>query len=200
MKQLKLMLVAAFCLAASASQAQKLKVTSGKEKDLASFKSYNIEYTYAEDLKVGKKTETEYLDEKRSEKNAEEAGTGDAWVDTWNENKEGGKFFEKFETLFNEQLLKAGVEGSRDNASADCTLKLNIYYMDPGFNVGVMKRPAYVSMTATFVADGNEVVVMDLSMAPGQAYAVDFDASFRISESFAKTGKTLGAYLAKKVY
>ncbi|MCV9388643.1 hypothetical protein [Reichenbachiella ulvae] len=198
---LRLLLIAALMVFVGSASAQKLKVKSGNVKDLSSFKSYNMEYTYHEDLMVGKKTEEEYLEEKRTEKNADEAGTGDAWVATWNENKEGGKFFEKFETLFNDQLTKAGVSGTRDNADADCTLKMDVYYLDPGFNVGVMRRPAYVSMTATFVADGQEIAVIDLEMAPGQgAGGYDFDASYRISESFEKTGKTLGGYLDKKVY
>jgi len=183
------------------SEAQKLKVVSGKIKDLSSYKSYNMVYSYDEGLKIGKKTEEVYLEEKREAKNESEAGAGDAWVAKWEENKEGGKFFEKFETLFNNVLEDKGVTGSRDNADADCTIQVNVFFLDPGFNVGVARRPAYLSTTATFIVDGEEVVTINMDKAPGQgAMGYDFDAEYRISESFEKTGKTLGKALAKQAY
>ncbi|MBU2916021.1 MULTISPECIES: hypothetical protein [Reichenbachiella] len=198
---MKTTIVAFFVLFAFAGYSQKLKVTSGKLKALSAYKSYNMEYTYHEDLKIGKKSEEEYLSEKQTDKNEKEAGSGDAWVAAWHENKEGGKFFEKFETLFNDVLSGDGVTASRDNEGADCTLKLEVYFLDPGYHIGISSKPAYVSMTATFVADGQEIAVVDLSKAPGQgAGGYDFDAAYRISESFAKTGKTLGKELSKQAY
>lgn len=183
------------------SEAQKLKVVSGKLKDLSSYKSYNMVYTYNEGLKIGKKTEESYLEEKRVKKNEAEAGTGDAWVAKWEENKGGGRFFDKFETLFNDVLSEKGVSGSRDNADADCTIQVNVYYLDPGFNVGVTRRPAFLSTTATFVVDGNEIAKVDMVKAPGQdGMGFDFDAAYRIQESFAKTAKTLAKTMAKQAY
>ncbi|PIB37170.1 hypothetical protein BFP72_18030 [Reichenbachiella sp. 5M10] len=199
--KIKFTLVVAMLLMVFGSQAQKLKVTSGKLKALSSYKSYNMEYSYHEGLKIGKKTEEEYLAEKKEAKNEKEAGTGDAWVATWHENKEGGKFFDKFETLFNEVLSKDGVTASRDNADAPCTIKIEVYFLDPGYHIGISSKPAYVSMKATFVADGSEIAVVDLAKAPGQgAGGYDFDASYRISEAFEKTGKTLAKELSKQAY
>ncbi len=193
--------LAALMLISIGSEAQKLKVTSGKLKDLSAHKSFNMEYTYEDGLLIGKKTEKEYVEEKVTSKNEKEAGTGDAWAKKWEENKEGGKFFEKFETLFNDVLKGDGVTASRDNADATCTLKINVYFMDPGYNIGISSRPAYVSMTATFVADGKTLAVVDMVKAPGTgAGGYDFDASYRISESFAKSAKTLAKNLAKGAY
>lgn len=195
---LPLMLI---CFIIGNTSAQKLKVVSGKLKSLAPYKSFNMEYEYEDGLTIGKKTEKEYVDEKVTEKNEKEPGSGDAWAKKWNENKEGGLFFQKLETLFNEVLKSKGVEGKRNNASAPCTIKFKVYYLDPGFNVGVARRPAYVSMKATFIADGKEIAVVDLEKAPGAgAGGYDFDAAYRLSEGFEKTGKTLGKTLAKEVY
>ncbi|UXP33674.1 hypothetical protein N6H18_06870 [Reichenbachiella agarivorans] len=198
---LKPVLVAVLVLFALGTQAQKLKVTSGKLKDVAGNKSFNMVYTYDDNLKLGKKSEADYVAENIEKKNKKEAGTGDAWAAKWQENKEGGKFFDKFEELFNDVLSGNGVTASRDNADATCTITLNVYYLDPGYNVGVQRKPAYLSTTATFTVDGKEVAVVDMSMAPGQdAMGYDFDSSYRIAEAFAKTGKTLGKTVAKEAF
>ncbi|MGL1885316.1 MAG: hypothetical protein OCD76_02280 [Reichenbachiella sp.] len=194
-------LIALACMMSMNVDAQKLKVTSGSLKDMSAYKSYDLVYTYSDGLMIGKKTETDYLEEKRTAKNEKEAGTGDAWVAKWQEGKEGGIFFEKFEKLLNETLEESGVNGSRDNASADCTATVNVYYLDPGFNIGITRRPAFTSMTVTFAADGKEVAIVDMSKAPGaDAMGYDFDAKSRIGESFAKSAKTLGKTLAKQAY
>jgi hypothetical protein len=199
--RITLLSLAAVLLVSINSDAQKLKVTSGKLKALSTHKSFNMVYTYEEGLLIGKKTEEEYLEEKVTSKNEKEAGTGDAWAKKWEENKAGGKFFDKFETLFNDVLKGDGVTASRDNADATCTIKVNVYFMDPGYNIGISRRPAYVSMTATFVVDGKDVAVVDMSKAPGAgAGGYDFDASYRISEGFAKSAKTLAKNLAKQAY
>ena len=183
------------------SQAQKLKVTSGKLSALSDHKSFNMEYSYAEGMKIGKKTEKEYVAEKVAAYNKKEAGTGDAWAEKWHGNKEGGKFFDKFEELLNKELSSYGVSGSRDNSSASATLKVNVYYMDPGYNVGVSRRPAYISMTVTFEADGSELAVVDMVKAPGAGGGgYDFDASYRIGEGFAKSAKTLAKSMGKGAY
>jgi len=193
--------VTAILLLSFTIEAQKLKVTSGKLKSLSDHKSFNMVYTYEDGLKIGKKTEAVYTAEKVADKNEDEAGSGDAWLVKWEENKQGGKFFDKFETLFNEVLESKGVSGSRDNSSATCTLTIDVYYMDPGYNVGISRRPAYVSMTATFTADGNELAVVNMVKAPGSgAGGYDFDAAYRISEGFEKSGKTLAKSLAKGAY
>lgn len=183
------------------AHAQKVKVKSGSLKSVKEYKTFNMEYTYTDGLSIGKKSEKEYVAEKVSEKNAKEAGTGDAWEKKWTENKEGGLFFDKFETLFNEVLKGKGVTAKRKNDKAVCTIKVNVYYLDPGFNVGVARQPARVSMTATFVANGKELAVVDMEKAPGGgAGGYDFDAAYRLSEGFEKCGKTLGKTLAKEAY
>jgi len=183
------------------AEAQKLKVTSGKLKDLSSYKSYNMVYTYEDGLKIGKKSEADYVAEKVVGKNEKEAGTGDTWAEKWHGNKEGGKFFEKFEELLNKELGNYGVSASRDNASASATMNVNVYYMDPGYNIGISRKPAYVSMTVTFVADGSELAVVDMVKAPGSGGSgYDFDASYRIGEGFAKSAKNLAKSMGKGAY
>ena len=188
-------------LIAFTASAQKVNITSGKLKNLVSHKSFNMEYSYENGLQIGKKTEKDYVAEKIKTKNEKKAGAGDEWNEKWQNNKVEGAFFDKMETLFNKVMAEHGVSASRNNDKATCTAKVQVYYMDPGFNVGVARRPAYVSMKVTFVADGKELVQMDLIKAPGRdAMGYDFDVSYRLSEAFEKSGKTLGKTLAKQVY
>ncbi len=75
------------------------------------------------------------------------------------------------------------------------------WFTEPGFNVGVMRMPAYTNMEAQFVKTGTtaEEAVITMTKAPGaDAMGFDYDAGARISESYAKAGKSLGAFLEKQ--
>lgn len=182
-------------------EAQKLKVTSGKFSALSKHKSFNVVYTYKDGFMVGKKTEKVYLKTTIDKKNKKEAGAGDTWAKKWEEHKVGGYYFDKFETLFNDVLKDQKVSCSRENDKATCTMNVEVYYIDPGYNVGVSRKPAFVSMTVSFVADGKELVAVNMVRAPGTtAMGYDFDAALRISESFEKSGKTLGKTIYKQIY
>ena len=74
--------------------------------------------------------------------------------------------------------------------------------LEPGFNVGIMRRPALVSTVAEFVETKNrsrklaEIAILE---APGRdAGGYDFDVGYRLQEGYAKTGKELGAFVYKK--
>ena len=74
---------------------QKLK--SGDLKILKGQSTINLQYDYSA-MAVGKfSTEAEYLKKGTDERNAKEAGTGDAWAAKWNSGKT-----EKYQPAFEE--------------------------------------------------------------------------------------------------
>lgn len=84
---------------------------------------------------------------------------------------------------------------------APYTLVVKTIFTEPGFNVGVMRMPAYTNMEASFVKTGTTTyeAVITMMKAPGaDAMGFDYDAGARISESYAKAGKSLGAFLQKQ--
>lgn len=177
------------------AMAQKIKVLNG---DVTAFKGkteLNIQYDYST-MGVGKfKNEADYVDKKVSEYNAKEAGKGDAWAEAW-VNDRSTRYEPKFEELF-EKNTPIELDGS---GSSDYTLTFKTTFIEPGFNIGLTKKPA--SMNGELIltdASGKELVKIAAYACPGsQAMGFDFDSGTRISESYAKCAKSLGKYIAKK--
>jgi hypothetical protein len=152
-------------------------------------------------MKVGKNlSEDKYLKERVEKYNKEERGKGDRFKKSWLGARED-RYEPKFETLRSKYLSKYKMDVVRDK-EAKYTLIVKTVYTEPGFNIGVMKRPASVTFEFVFVetATGKIKAKYFLDKVPGsQMNGYDFDACTRIAESYAKAGKMLGAYIAKGV-
>jgi len=198
MKFTKLLAVALFVLTAFTGFGQSLKLKSGKLDFLKGQKTVNVVYVY-DNMNVAKGTEQEYIDKKVTEHNKKEAGKGDEWKKNWIGARQQ-RYQPKFEELMNKRLEDVGVKVG-NYPDAPYTLILKTTFTEPGFNVGVMRMPAYTNLEADFVKTGttNSEAVITMEKSPGaDAMGYDFDAGSRISESYAKAGKSLGAYLVKQ--
>ncbi len=178
--------------------AQKIKLESGSIAEIAKEKKINIQYDYSE-FNVGKAgPEADYVKEKVTEYNKDEAGKGDKWQKGWVDARKT-RYEPKFEELINKMLEEKGIKHGV-NPDAKYTLIVKTTFVEPGFNIGVMKQPAYVSFEYKYVETANpstEVAKMTLLKVVGsQAMGYDFDAGSRIAESYAKGGKILGKYIA----
>lgn len=197
MKNLTLLLAVAGLLAfALPANAQKMKVTKGDLKALKGEKAINTEFTY-ENMGVGKfKKEAEYVDKKVKEYNEKESGRGDKWKEAWVADRQN-----RFEPQFNELLAKYAEMDAGDHPDAKYTLVFNTSFTEPGFNVGVMRKNAYIDGTATIVETANRdkvVAVITVDNSPGRsAGGYDFDTGERISEAYAKAGKEIGKMVVK---
>lgn len=186
-----------FTVNAGVVSAQKIKVESGSIAAIKSEKSINLQYDYS-DFGVGKfKSEEEYLKKKSDEYNEKEPGKGDKFRAGWiGARKE--RYQPKFEELINDVLKKSGVSVG-NNPDAKYTLIVKTTFIEPGFNIGIMKQAAYVSFEYIFVETANPTsVVAKLSQqkVPGsQVMGYDYDAGTRIAESYAKGGKMLGKFI-----
>lgn len=189
-------------LAADASLAQRVDLRSGDVSVLAGQKTVNVEYDYSE-FGVGKfATEQEYLDKKSAEYNAKEAGKGDAWKKAWVEDRKA-RYEPKFEELFNKGLEDKGITLVKGRPDAQYTLIVKTKFVEPGFNVGVMRKNAYVDFEVDLVESANKsgkVAEIGMRNVPGGQFGgFDFDTGVRIAESYAKAGKSLAAFLDKKL-
>ncbi|MTI28590.1 hypothetical protein [Fulvivirga kasyanovii] len=200
MKTKNLMMMLLLLASVTGVSAQKINVKSGDLDFLKNQKKLNITYDYS-NMGVGKfDKEEDYINKKVTELNEKEAGSGDKWKQNWiSDRKE--RFEPKFEELFNKTLEKNNLKGG-DFADAEYTLILKTTFTEPGFNVGVARKNAYTDLEAVFVKTGSTdpVAVVTIEKSPGRGgMGYDFDTGFRIQESYAKAGKELGQYLAKKV-
>jgi hypothetical protein len=184
------------------SFAQRVDLRSGDVSVLSGQKTVNIEYDYSS-FGVGKfATEQEYLDKKSAEYNSKEAGKGDTWKKAWFEDRKA-RFEPKFEELFNKGLGEKGLQAVQGRPDAAYTLIVRTKFIEPGFNVGVMRKNAYVDYEVDLVESTNKsakVAEITMRNVPGGQFGgFDFDTGVRIAESYAKAGKSLAAFLEKKL-
>ncbi|HTG57283.1 MAG TPA: hypothetical protein VL943_13490 [Niabella sp.] len=190
--QAKQLLLAAALFIGMASSAQKIKKTKGDFTPLQSEKSINIEFKY-DGLAVGKfKNEDDYVAKKTEEYNKKEAGKGDKWATDWK-----GDRSRAYEPQFLEQFGEKS--GLKNEKTAKYTLIFQTTFIEPGFNVGAWRKNAYINGTVTIVETANRdnvLAVINVENAPGRdAMGVDFDTAWRISEAYAKAGKSLANFI-----
>jgi hypothetical protein len=194
------LIVASICI--TDAVAQRLDLKSGDVSVLAGQKMVNVEYDYSS-FGVGKfATEKEYLEKKSAEYNAKEAGKGDSWKQAWVDDRKN-RFEPKFEELFNKGLEGKGISLVGGNSGAKYTLIVRTTFVEPGFNVGVMRKNATVDFEFDLVETGNKsskVAQMVVNKVPGaMVFGMDFDTGARLAESYAKAGKVLANYIEKKL-
>lgn len=174
----------------SVAYAQKIKVTKGSLAVLKGQSEVNCVFTY-DNMAVGKfDKEEDYVKDRKDKMNEKEAGTGDKWAAGW-VNDRANRFAPKFYELFN----KDGSITAGEKPNAKYTMIFHTSFTEPGFNVGVARRPAFINAEVSVVETsnkGNVVCELTIQNAPGSgAFGADFDTGFRIQECYAVCGKRL---------
>ncbi|MCW3463732.1 hypothetical protein [Chitinophaga nivalis] len=178
--------------------AQKIRLTEGDLSVLKGETKLNVLYTY-DSLGVGKfDNEDDYIAKKVEEYNKKESGRGDTWAKAWKSDR-NRRFEPKFHELFNEHGdLKIG-----KYKNAKYTLIFHTTFIEPGWNVGVMRKNAYIDAEVFIVdATDNSKVLAKLTVndAPGRTFGgYDFDTGTRLAESYAIAGKKLAKFINKKI-
>ena len=189
-------LVMAFALYANA---QKIVISQGKLTDLVGQTKMNLQYDFSSFGVGSYATEQAYVDYKKGEYAKSDPKKADDFEAGWKAARE-----KYYQPKFEEQINK--YDGGKlavfpNTTDAKYTLILKTTFIEPGFNVGVMKKPAYVNVEYSIVETANPSNIIfkaAQSKIPGSQFGgYDFDASTRIAESYAKAGKMFGALMAK---
>lgn len=175
--------------------AQKIKLVEGDLSVLKDQKGVKTIFSY-DDMSVGKfPKEADYIAKKKADYNAKEAGSGDKWEKAWFDDRK-----ERFEPQFRE-LFSKYAELSTVAEDAPYTLIFKTTKTEPGWNVGVTRAPAYIDGEAWIVkSDSPEKAIAKITItkSPGRdAFGYDFETGARLTESYAKAGKELGAFIKK---
>ncbi|PSL46764.1 hypothetical protein CLV51_103746 [Chitinophaga niastensis] len=184
-------LLAVMCIPALA---QKIKLVDGDLSPIRDQKKINMEFTY-DHLSVGKDNESDYVRKKTDEYNKKEAGKGDTWAKAWKDDRPT-RFEPKFDSLFNEN----GDISVGDFPDAKYTMIFHTTFMEPGFNVGIARKNAYIDAEVQIVETGNKskvVAKISIDNAPGRMMGFDFDTGMRIMEAYAVSGKKLAKFMGK---
>lgn len=203
MKIFKTVIAALIVLSVTAVQAQKITIKKGDLGFLKGQTEVLTDYDYSS-MAVGKfDKEEDYVAKKVSEYNGKNPGTGDEWAEKWVADREG-RFHPMFEELLNEYTSNANCSFNQSNINAKYTLILKTTFTEPGWNIGISRRDAEINVEVIFVETANpdnELAVIEMTRIPGRgALGNDYDTGYRISEGYAKGGKSLGAFLMKKAF
>jgi hypothetical protein len=183
----------------------KVRLKAGSFDLLKPQTALNVEYDY-QGLRIGrlkKKSvpEQECIDARVAELNARNAGTGDLWRHEWFGNR-SLRYHPKFEALLNKQLAGGKttlISGAHPDAPY--TLVLKVQYLEPGWHVGIAARPALLTSEAVLVETRDRArtvaTVSLINMVGMDAWGMAYDGSWRIQESYAKSGKELGSLIRK---
>lgn len=190
-----------FFLMTGGVNAQKVTLESGNLSVIKGETKFNLEYDYSS-MGVGKfRTEEEYVKTKVEEHNSKEPGKGDKWREGWVSAREN-RYQPKFEELINDGVKKQGMSFGK-NPEAKYTLKVVTTYIEPGWNIGISKKPASANFKYIFYETANPsnvVATYRHNGIPGSQFSgYDFDAGSRIAESYAKGGKMLAGTIGKAV-
>lgn len=202
-KQKLVLILSLLVFSFTAAVAQKVVPVSGDVKVLKGQTKLKVEYDFSKFM-VGKfSDEQAYLADKKGEITKKDgAAKAEEWEKGWKGARET-RYQPKFQELFNDQAKDLPMAISPDFTDAKYTLILKTTFIEPGYNVGVMKKPSYINVEYIFVETANPsnvVAKFSSSNIPGsQAMGYDFDAGSRIAESYAKAGKMIGGYLKKNL-
>lgn len=200
---LNLLAIFAFLIIPFAQYAQfgsyKIIQKSGETSALKDQQVINLVFDYS-NVKVGAyNSESEYIDKKVKEYQEKDPAKAEKWKAGWiNARKE--RYEPKFEELFNKTMKKNNIVAKQGATDAKYTLVVKTTFIEPGFNVGVAKKPAFVNFEYDFIENSSKAPALSLyqnNVIGSQAAGFDFDVSSRVAESYAKGGKMLGGYIAK---
>ena len=138
MKKLRFLATLAFLFVASFAHAERIKLISGDLSVLKGIKKLNVEYDYA-NMEVGKKSEREYVADKKESYNKKEPGRGDKWEESWISDR-SRRFEPRFEEAFNSASnVQIGIYPKEKY-----TLIFKTVFTEPGFNIGITRKNAYI--------------------------------------------------------
>ncbi len=173
-----------------------IKLVSGDVAGVLEKTNVRLEFVY-DGVMVGEMTEADYTAEKVAEKNADEAGAGDAWLKAWNEDRTS-QYHVKFAELLNKYLgKKSDVTVSETAENPDMVMVVKVLRIEPGFYAYMVSGVARLDLEIV-LADGADrsktLATIELLNAPGTAVP---DVRTRVGEAYAKAAKDLAKWLAK---
>ena len=196
----KLLFIVLAALVAVNLPAQNVKLIEGKPDFLGGQKVIKVKFVYDENLKIGKETEKAYLDKKVKDLDKKEPGKGDTWLEEYYDDRTS-TFEPKFMGYFNQIVAPFGVSLEKISEQAEYLMIVNTTFIEPGFNIGYMDKPASVNFEITFTPVNDETKVLakyTLMKSPGGVYGIEFDFGTRIGEAYAIGGQYFAASLVSE--
>jgi hypothetical protein len=184
--------------------AQKIRTVSGSIDPIAEQTQMGALFTY-ENMQVGKLREADYIERKVSDYNKDEPGQGDQWRENWMNDRKGRfepKFLELFNKYMSEDSRNGGITLIPDDGETKYLFHVNTYFTEPGFNIGIMRQNASVTLDINVLdrETGDVISRVLVENASANSFSgLDFDTGFRIQECYAKAGREYAKFLIKNL-
>lgn len=158
-------------------------------------KRVTVEFDYS-NTRVGKYSEKDYVNEKVTEKNEDDPGDGDDWKRKWDAQKDED-FAPEFIRSLAMKFRSKGIEVGKGLSNADAKIIVNVVKIEPGYNVGVMRKNAYIDIEAKTYRVANPDKPIDTFSKVRVVGGDGFDVRKRISYAFRQAGLKLGKHLMR---
>jgi hypothetical protein len=200
MKTNGILFAMAIYLVSSVSMFAQCKLTSGDLKVVKGQSLINLQYDYSK-MAVGKyKNESDYITHRTTDMNKHKPGSGDEWAGKWVGDRTS-RFQPEFERSVNKVLDKFHVMCKENTTDAKYTLIIHTTFTEPGYNVGISRENAYITVVVDLVETANPSnVIASMLMKKEQSINMmgyDFDTGARIVSCYTRAGEQLAACLIK---
>lgn len=164
-------------------------------------KEVEVVFTY-DNLRIQKDnfTEEEYKSKHKANLDKKTEGSGEIWVKSWERAKED-IWNPKFVVLTNKYIGNK-VKFKQQAPDSKYILIVDVTWIYPGWDAGIMKQSAKVTSTVKLVSRENPTVVLAkylFNEVPGDQFGSNFTNETRIGEGFAKTGKMFAKKIGKSL-
>ncbi len=155
----------------------------------------NLEFDY-HDMTVGKKTESEYCDDKIFEYNNQEDGKGDWWFEEWRAARKE-RYEPDFIESLSQELSGSGISVST-NKQTQYTLIVKTLHTEPGYYAGRFTKASYCTFQYTFRDNSNEseFIYYSKRISGESTNIYKLDVVKRISINYWKAARLLGSYIS----
>ena len=183
------------------ANAQKVKLEDGDLDFLKGQKILKVEFTYDENMKIGKKDADDYIASKVKSKNKKKPGSGDEWKEEFLADREES-YEPHFIKMFNFIYNKLGVSISPNAPGAEYVMVVNTTFIEPGYDIGFQSKRAMANMDVYFTSlddRDKKLAKISITKAPGDAIlGSSYVAADRIGGCYESAAGELAGFLHKK--
>ena len=189
-----ILLIAVSLSILSTANAQKIKVESGNLKFLKDVAEISVVFEYPEDIKYGKTSLNEYVEDKVKDKEKKEEGSGEEWKEKFFADRQ--RYNDKF--ILSLEKYTGDLYVAEDDPDFEYTMIVKTTFMEPGFNIGIRRKNSAIDLVINFVkTNAPDVVIASVKIrkAPGAAHP---DAGERMADAYYTAAQHFGKLLKKK--
>ena len=179
---------------------QKITTDKGSLDNIQGISNYSIVFEYASDLKIPNyESEEDFIDFQVRKREQKDPGSGKLFKKLWFENRAS-----IYEPIFIEQfnnfkLKNREIHTSKNNKSADYTMKITINFIYPGYDVSVFEEEAKLGVKISIYKNQNpETILFSTKFFRIHGKGKSTTEYERVMTAFSELGRWTSKYFCRK--